>query len=556
MFEEREIPGTELLIDNNNLLSQEHTGDVVLIPPPTNSTRDPLTWSRPKKYWHLFLLAFYACSFSFAENTLGAAWTTVSEDTNVSIANMNGGSALNYLLLGFINIFWIPAAMKIGRRFVFCLSTAFCLGGAVWNGAFSGTAQWYLACILGGIGTSAYEAVIQLSIFDTFFAHERGRALSVYLFGQQLGSVVGLISGGNIADSVGWRWSQYISAISNGVVLVLFFFTFDETSFPRFAMLAFSKIEFLRGENSAEKVPSENSKGDHKDLRGFENSDSKSINTAKAQEIPANLGANEHDVDNDHAYVSRNYWRRLSLWTLWPEDKTTFWEYFRRPFFIFLFPNVLISGLMFSCGCSAGILSFNTISEIVTESPYNFSTTQAGLICFGAFVGNIVGYLTSYLSDHVVLFVARRNNGIKEPEARLYVIIIPFIYAASGYMMYGWGSQKEDPWPVIAVGLALLIAHQVSISGIATAYAMECFQGIGGEITVVLAICSSLINFAFSYSIQPFVDTSGYGPAFTFYGGIVWISMILGIPTIIFGKRWRIKCASRYYKFLDEKEQT
>jgi hypothetical protein len=56
-------------------------------------------WSRWKKYYQLFLVALYACAFSYGENTLGAAWTTVSEETGVSLTSMNGGSALNYLLL-------------------------------------------------------------------------------------------------------------------------------------------------------------------------------------------------------------------------------------------------------------------------------------------------------------------------------------------------------------------------------------------------------------------------------------------------------------------------
>lgn len=67
-----------------------------------------------------------------------------------------------------------------------------------------------------------------------FFIHDRGHMLSVYLFGQQLGSILGLISGGSIADTVGWRWSQYIVAIIDAVVFVLLFFTFEETMFPRF----------------------------------------------------------------------------------------------------------------------------------------------------------------------------------------------------------------------------------------------------------------------------------------------------------------------------------
>lgn len=62
-------------------------------------------WSRWKKYYQLFLVALYACAFSYGENTLGAAWTTVSEDTGVTLVNMNAGSALNYLLLVSLPLF-------------------------------------------------------------------------------------------------------------------------------------------------------------------------------------------------------------------------------------------------------------------------------------------------------------------------------------------------------------------------------------------------------------------------------------------------------------------
>ncbi|KAH0139100.1 hypothetical protein KCU67_g15275, partial [Aureobasidium melanogenum] len=100
--------------------------------------------------------------------------TTVSEDTGVSLVNMNGGSALNYLLLGLCNIWWISTANKVGRRPVFLFTTLICSLAGIWQGRVNGTAQWFLSNILNGVGTSAYQAVIQLSVFDMFFAHERG----------------------------------------------------------------------------------------------------------------------------------------------------------------------------------------------------------------------------------------------------------------------------------------------------------------------------------------------------------------------------------------------
>lgn len=103
--------------------------------------------------------------------------------------------------------------MKIGRRPVLLITTLFVLGidsrhitqndngdtaltcgphsagSMVWQAVFNGAAEWYLSCALNGVGTSAYQAVIQLSIFDMFFVHQRSTSLSFYLFGQQLGSM-------------------------------------------------------------------------------------------------------------------------------------------------------------------------------------------------------------------------------------------------------------------------------------------------------------------------------------------------------------------------------
>lgn len=409
-----------------------------------------MKWSRFKKYYQLFLLALYACAFSYGENTLGAAWTTVSDETGVTLTNMNGGSALNYLLLGFVNILWIPTAMKIGRRPVFLLSTVICMCAGIWLGKFTGTGQWMLSMVLNGIGTAAYQAVIQLSVFDMFFTHQRGRMLSFYLFGQQLGSILGLITGGSIADGPGWRWSQFIVAIIDAGVLVLLFFTFEETLFPRF--LFGKTVETVPVQSPEVKDPE------------------KTPTTA--------LSADSEHSTSTPDIPKRTWLQTLKPWVYYPEDRTTWWQYFQRPFVLFLFPNVVIAGVIFAFGCTAGIVSFNTISEILTSPPYNWSTTATGLVFLAALVGNCVGYATGVLSDHIVIFLARRNRGVKEPEMRLWTLCFSFVYAAVGYMLYGWGAQFGMHWMTIAFGVGAMIAHQVSACSIATAYAMECFPGV------------------------------------------------------------------------------
>lgn len=93
-------------------------------------------------------------------------------------------------------------------------------------------------------------------------------------------------------------------------------------------------------------------------------------------------------------------------------------------------------------------------------------------------MGDIIGWSIGVLSDQVVIALARRNGGVKEPEMRLYTLVPCLVFAAVGYMLYGWGAQTEAHWITIAIGIGAMISHQVGACTIATAYAMDCFPGV------------------------------------------------------------------------------
>lgn len=250
----------------------------------------------------------------------------------------------------------------------------------------------------------------------------------------------------------------------------------------------------------------------------------------------------------------RSFLKTLKPWEYNHGDHATWFQYFRRPFFLFTMPNIVIAGVIFAFGCTAGIMSFNTISEILTEPPYNWSTTAAGLIFLAALVGNFVGWATGLFSNYLVLYLARRNKGIKEPEMRLWALLFSFVYAVVGYMLYGWGAEFGMHCMTIAFGLGCMIAHQVSACSIATTYTIECFPGISGELVVVLAICSSIINFAISYCVQSFIDAAGYGYTFLFFGFCVWTSTAMAVPLMVWGKKWRRMKMGTWRCWLRERE--
>jgi predicted MFS family arabinose efflux permease len=82
---------------------------------------------------------------------------------------------------------------------------------AVWSGftALSGLAQSFMHLVLARIGVGVGEAgctppALSL-IADTVPAEQRASAVSVYMLGAPVGSLLGLALGGLIADAFGWR---------------------------------------------------------------------------------------------------------------------------------------------------------------------------------------------------------------------------------------------------------------------------------------------------------------------------------------------------------------
>lgn len=353
------VPGTELLVDLKKDRDLVETAEIVCIPTPTACGADPLGWRRYKKYWQLFVVSLYACCFAYSENNLVAAWTTVPVNIDVSTENMRESSSLYWLLLGFFNIFWIPAAMKIGRRPVFIATTLISACSMVWLGKCSNNAELSLVIILNSVGVAGYEAIIQLFIFDTFFVHERGRALAVYLFSQQIGGIIGVVSRGSRADTVGWKWSRSV-AVADVVIFCLFIFTFQESLFPKFlfekAGRAKSLVQFKSGEI--------------KDLNQISNPSIQKMGNNEDIEVGLDDSPTKYEAPNIKDFPGPS-WKQLlaKWWVYYPDDKVTYWQYLLRPFALFTFPSMLYSGFCFGPGAATGMLSFSTIAEVLMDDP-------------------------------------------------------------------------------------------------------------------------------------------------------------------------------------------
>lgn len=78
-------------------------------------------------------------------------------------------------------IFFIPLAVKYGRRSVYILSTAIMVATAVWQARMTSIFDLYLSQLIFGLASATNETIVQMTVADIFLIHQRGTANGIYM---------------------------------------------------------------------------------------------------------------------------------------------------------------------------------------------------------------------------------------------------------------------------------------------------------------------------------------------------------------------------------------
>lgn len=173
--------------------------EVQLIPTPSADPADPLNWSMYRKVGCVFAVCFYSFVSNFTSSSLASAIPYLASplafNPPVSISNLTHLVAVsvldlcrlesrcsdmvqvNVLLLGGSNLFWIPMANTIGRRPVVLISLLLLTLSSMWAGLAKSFDSLLAARVFMGAGGGAADALCPDVIGETFFVHQRGRAM-------------------------------------------------------------------------------------------------------------------------------------------------------------------------------------------------------------------------------------------------------------------------------------------------------------------------------------------------------------------------------------------
>jgi MFS family permease len=123
--------------------------------------------------------------------------------------------------------------VEFGRRSVYIWTLVMVFVSEIWMAVSKDYGEYWAVNILRGLGAAPFEALPAISISDIYFAHERGGKLGAYVFGLAFGSFVGPVCGGYMVVGQGVRWMYWYGVVIMGLLLVLFYFTLEETHFIR-----------------------------------------------------------------------------------------------------------------------------------------------------------------------------------------------------------------------------------------------------------------------------------------------------------------------------------
>ncbi|KAK6383156.1 hypothetical protein LTR65_010393 [Meristemomyces frigidus] len=524
------VPGTATLADFDQIaagaprdgnVKYSKDGTTILVPQPSDDPRDPLNWPlwrRDLTTGILCLLSVIASTLSplLAANTL--TLTLYFKRSFTDIALLTGYHLLGVGVAGFI---FVASARVWGKRHLYILGTVIIMISSAWGGGSNHNYRSLLAArFFQGVGLAPFEALVNASVGDLYFVHERGKRMALSnlsLFG---GAFFTPVIVGKLTSTLGWQWSFYLLAIFTAAMLPLVILFVPETTFVRDQRLNTDTATTC--DNKHYKSGNEMLGSGTSSLDKRPDSGSRELTHTQAQ----------------HKFFSRE---NLMPFNGRKTDEP-FFKLLLRPFPLFFHPGILWACLIQGTLIGWTVLIGIVLAAIMLGPPLFFNEVQTGYMYTGAFIGALLGFIIAgLLSDSSAKFMTKRNGGIYEPEFRLILVIPQLIFGCAG--LYGFGITSNNTyrygwfWPDFFFALEVMGMVLGAVSS--ALYIVDAHRDIAVEGFTCLLVFKNIFSFGLTFSGYNWLVKAGIRPVFTAISSVQVVICCLTVLMYVFGKKNR-----------------
>ncbi|KXX82424.1 Protein HOL1 [Madurella mycetomatis] len=519
------VPGTAFMSDQDDLppefadIPREQlkrgTGlykDVILVPQPSDSPNDPLNWPQWKKEVILFIVGLAAGVVGAYGPMLGPGFLEIAENLSITVPVLAQSTAWTILTIGLGLFISNPLAKIIGRRPVYMGAILIMFATSIWGGAIREYPSFLGSRIVAALGMAPFEVLVQCTIGDLYFVHERATRIAIWNLFLLTGISGGGLVAGYIIERHGYQWTFWVCAIFFGVLMFAIFFLVPETAYRRDSVIVVPSSDRDETSDSMEKMK---------------------------------LGHDEPGADGRETQVSgvanekkHTYWQSLRIYT-GRYSRAPGWKPFLRPVVMLFYPAVFWGFLVYGTVIT-WIVVFSVVNaEIFNREPYNFSVSETGLISLSPFVLTIIGELISGpLNDWICIYLTKKNKGVYEPEFRLPLMFVATILGVVGFYGFGATVEYRTHWigPVLCFGFAnmSLVFSSTCVFG----YIVDSYRQHNEEAFVAIN-ARNLLTFGLTYFVNEWLAEQGPLIVFSILGSLFLFVMLLTIPLWIFGKKFR-----------------
>ncbi|KAK9450080.1 major facilitator superfamily domain-containing protein [Limtongia smithiae] len=449
---------------------------------------NPKNWPQRQKTQVMIVVLVTALMVPIVSTLFAPGQSLMAEEFGLTNKVLIQFTISAYVLgFGWGPLFHAPLSELYGRKYVVAASNMFLAILNIGCSEATSVAMFLVFRALSGILGCAGLVVGAGIISDMYRKEDTGRATAMFLLGPIMGPVVGPILGGFISQRAGWRWCFRVIEFFACFMSVMYVFAVKESN-P--TILLRRKVERLRRE----------------------------LNRPELISI----------IDSRMPPISPS--RKLALGLT------------RAVRLMLTSPVVMLMSLYMTIAYAYLYVFFTTLTDVLIND-YGWTIELSGL----GYISVGVGTLTSVLvvggtNDKLVLYLARRNGGVRVPEMRLGPLTVGSILIPASLFWYGWGVQRHIHWFPLILSLAPMGAGLLASLIPIQAYLIELYGpfGAAASATAALNLMRSTAAALIPLAVPSLVDRLDYGWGYSLLGFIaVFVCTSMSFFFVRFGKAFR-----------------